>query len=191
MVSGVAPTKSDLPVGKRDQSMVGNGDTVGVAAEILEHILGAAEGWLGVDHPVFAKQRSQPGGEESGLRERRQIPGKVQLARDLEQEYPFDPDAPSGAPQVLRTGKSEVISHIDDELLEAVSPDPRILQILRELGLRSSMVVPMLARGRTLGTITFIAAESGRHYDGDDLALGAANLESVGLEFFAKGCCPL
>src|SRR6266513_2278472 len=80
MVSGVAPTKSDLPVGKRDQSMVGS-DTVGVAAEILEHILGAGEGWLGVDHPVFAKQRSQPGGEEFGLREERQIPGKVQLAK--------------------------------------------------------------------------------------------------------------
>jgi len=51
--------------------MVGNGDTVSIATEILEHILGAAEGWLGVDHPVFAKQRSQPGGEEFGLREPR------------------------------------------------------------------------------------------------------------------------
>ena len=61
--------------------MVGNGDTVSVATEILEHILGAAEGWLGIDHPVFAKQRSQPGGEEFGLREQRQIPGKVQLAK--------------------------------------------------------------------------------------------------------------
>src|SRR5438445_13841493 len=48
--------------------------------QILEHILGAPEGWFGVDHPVFAKQRSQPGGEEFGLREPRQIPGKVQLA---------------------------------------------------------------------------------------------------------------
>jgi hypothetical protein len=61
--------------------MVGNGDTVGVVAEILEHILGAAEGWLGVDYLVFAKQRSQPGGEEFGLREGRQIPGKVQLTK--------------------------------------------------------------------------------------------------------------
>jgi hypothetical protein len=49
--------------------MVGDGDAVGVTAEIVEHILGAAEGWFGVDHPVFAKQRSQPGGEEFGLRE--------------------------------------------------------------------------------------------------------------------------
>ena len=60
--------------------MIGNGDTVSVATEILEHILGAAEGWLGIDHPVFAKQGSQPGGEEFGLRKSRQIPGKMQLA---------------------------------------------------------------------------------------------------------------
>jgi len=80
VVSRVPPAKGDLAVGQRDQSMVGDGDAVGVTAEILEHILGAPEGWFRVDHPVFAKQRSQPGGEESGLRERRQIPGKVQLA---------------------------------------------------------------------------------------------------------------
>jgi hypothetical protein len=81
VVSRISPTKGDLTVGQGDQAMVGDGDTVGVTAEILEHILGAAEGWLGVDDPVFAKQRSQPGGEESGLREERQIPGKVQLAK--------------------------------------------------------------------------------------------------------------
>ena len=79
-VRRIAPTKGDLVVGQRYQSMVGDGDAVGVTAEILEHILGAAEGWFRVDHPVFAKQRSQPGGEEFGLRERRQIPGKMQLA---------------------------------------------------------------------------------------------------------------
>src|ERR1700688_1592992 len=59
--------------------MGGDGDTVSVAAEIVKHILGAPEGRLGVDYPVFAKQRSQPGGEEFGLREPRQMPGKVQL----------------------------------------------------------------------------------------------------------------
>ncbi len=80
VVSRVPPTKGDLAVSQRDQSMVGDGDAVSVTAEILEHILGAAEGWFRVDHPVFAKQRSQPGGEEFGLREQRQIPGKVQLA---------------------------------------------------------------------------------------------------------------
>jgi len=64
VVSRVPPAKGDVAVGQRDQSMVGDGDAMGVTAEIVEHILGAPEGWLGVDYPVFAKQRSQPGGEE-------------------------------------------------------------------------------------------------------------------------------
>ena len=44
VVRRVAPAKGDLAVGQRDQSMVGDGDTVSVAAEVLEHILGATEG---------------------------------------------------------------------------------------------------------------------------------------------------
>jgi hypothetical protein len=46
--------------------MVGDGHAMGVAAEILEHLLGAAEGWLGVDRPVFAKPRSQTRGTVLG-----------------------------------------------------------------------------------------------------------------------------
>ena len=79
VVRRIAPTKGDLAVGQRCQSIVGDGDAVGVTDEIPKHILGAAEGWFRADHPVFAKHRSQPGVEEFGLRERRQIPGKVQL----------------------------------------------------------------------------------------------------------------
>jgi light-regulated signal transduction histidine kinase (bacteriophytochrome) len=42
---------------------------------------------------------------------------------------------------------------------------------LRELGLRSSMVVPLMARGRTLGAITFVTAESERRYGPAELEL--------------------
>ena len=80
VVSRVAPTKCDLTVGQRDQAMVGDGHAMGVAAEILEHIFGAAEGWFGVDDPVLAEQRSQPGSEDLGLCEQRQIAGKMKLA---------------------------------------------------------------------------------------------------------------
>src|SRR2546422_9702526 len=80
VVSRVAPTKGDLAVGQRDQSMVGDGHAMGVAAEILEHVLGAAKGWFGVDDPVLSKQRSQPGSEDLGLREQSQIAGKMKLA---------------------------------------------------------------------------------------------------------------
>ena len=41
--------------------MVGDGDAVGIAAEILRDVLGSAEGWFGVDDPIFAEERTQPG----------------------------------------------------------------------------------------------------------------------------------
>ena len=53
---------------------------MGVAAEILEHVLGSAEGWFGVDDPIFAEERTQPGSEELGLREQSQVAGKMKLA---------------------------------------------------------------------------------------------------------------
>ncbi len=60
--------------------MVRDGDAVSVAAEILQHVLGSAEGWFGVDDPVFAEERTQPGSEELGMGERCELSGQVQLA---------------------------------------------------------------------------------------------------------------
>jgi hypothetical protein len=59
--------------------MVGDGNAMGVPAEILEHIVGPAEGRFGVDDPVFSEQWSEPGSEDLGLREQSQIAGEVQL----------------------------------------------------------------------------------------------------------------
>ena len=79
-MSGVAPAKSDLVFGKRDQAMVGDGHAMGVAAQILEHILGAAKGWFRVDHPVFSEQGPQPGGEDFRLSQPYQVSGELELA---------------------------------------------------------------------------------------------------------------
>jgi PAS domain S-box-containing protein len=96
--------------------------------------------------------------------------GKVQQANELAEKYPPDPDAPYGVPNVIRTGRPELFSEISDELLvEATAETPELLELLRELGLRSSMCVPLVARDQVLGAITFIAAESGRRYDEHDL----------------------
>ena len=97
---------------------------------------------------------------------------KVRLADELAARYPPDPDAAHGVPNVIRTKRPELFSEITDELLhEATADTPELLEILRELGLRSSMCVPLIARDRALGAITFVAAESGRRYDESDLAV--------------------
>jgi serine phosphatase RsbU (regulator of sigma subunit) len=98
-------------------------------------------------------------------------PEKVALVERLQVEYPPDPDAPIGVPAVIRTGRTELLQEIPDELLEEAAPDERLLRILRELELRSALTVPLIARDRTIGAITFVHAESGRLYEERDVRL--------------------
>ena len=112
----------------------------------------------------------EPDGSLSRLAIEHTDPSKLELANELAQKYPPDPDAPYGVPNVIRTRQPELFPEISDELLvEATAETPELLHLLHQLGLRSSMCVPLIARGRVLGAITFIAAESGRRYDERDL----------------------
>jgi PAS domain S-box-containing protein len=97
-------------------------------------------------------------------------PAKVQLARELGERYPPDPDAPTGVPEVIRTGKSELYTEIPAALLEASARDAEHLRCIRDLGLESAMVVPLRGQRSTLGAMTFVYAESGRRYSSSDLA---------------------
>ncbi len=96
-------------------------------------------------------------------------PTKVELAKELDAKYPPRPDAPTGVPHVLRTGCAELYEQIPDELLTAGCVDAEHLRIARELRLRSAMVVPLTARGRVLGAMSFVFAESDRSYTKEDL----------------------
>ena len=98
-------------------------------------------------------------------------PAKVRWARELQDRYPPDPDAPTGAPEVIRSGRSELYPVIDAALLEAAALDDEQREIVRQLQMNSGMIVPMVARGRTLGAITFVYAESGRQYGTRELEL--------------------
>jgi signal transduction histidine kinase/ActR/RegA family two-component response regulator len=97
-------------------------------------------------------------------------PAKIQLARELAEKYPDAPDAPQGLPNVLRTGKSELYADITDEMVNAGARDDEHRRIIVDLQLRSAMLVPLVARERTLGAISLVYAESGRKYSADDLA---------------------
>ena len=87
--------------------------------------------------------------------------------------HPPDPERITGGDvwRILRTGHAERVEDISDEVLAAAVRDPGQLAALRSLGLRSYIGVPLAVRGRTLGAITFVSAESGRRYTADDLAL--------------------
>jgi signal transduction histidine kinase len=98
-------------------------------------------------------------------------PAKIELAREIQRRYPFDPRASYGVPRVLCTGEPELYPKIPDALTQAGARDDGHTRMLRELGVASAIIVPLLARGRTLGAISFCTTESGRHYDATDLDL--------------------
>jgi PAS domain S-box-containing protein len=97
-------------------------------------------------------------------------PGKLAIARELRTRYPPPPDSPTGTPAVIRTGKSELHENISDDLVVASAQDEFHLQMLRQLQMRSVLIVPLMARGRRLGALTLMTtAESGRNFDHGDL----------------------
>lgn len=98
-------------------------------------------------------------------------PEKSRLARDLARRYPPDPAAGVGVARVLRTGVAELIPEITDGLLVSLAQDRDHLRLLRSAGMKSAMVVPLRARGRPLGAIVFVTAESDRQYTRADLEL--------------------
>jgi len=96
-------------------------------------------------------------------------PEREALVRDLFTCQPPAARQPDIVFRVLQTGESEIFPEITPEQLERAAGDDEYRQVLRSLGIRSAMVVPLVARGRPLGVITLAAAESGRHFGDRDL----------------------
>ena len=79
VVSGVSPAEGDVAVGESNQPVVGDGDAVGVGAEIAQHMFRPAERRFGVDDPVVAEQEPEPGGEGARFPKREEM--SVELER--------------------------------------------------------------------------------------------------------------
>jgi PAS domain S-box-containing protein len=120
-------------------------------------------------------------GEISQLAVAHVDPAKIAYARELSERYPPDPGADRGVPQVIRTGRPELYREIPPELLEADTRDEEHRRIIRELDLRSALVVPLRGAQRTFGALTFIYTGHRRYTEHDlafaeDLARRAALL---------------
>jgi PAS domain S-box-containing protein len=108
-------------------------------------------------------------------------PRKLELALELARRYPEREDAQQGPPHVVRTGRSELAGEIEEERLAELASDDLHLGLVRELGFQSYMCVPLNVHGRVLGAISFVAAESGRRYGPDDLALAEELARRAGI----------
>ncbi len=99
-------------------------------------------------------------------------PVQEERVRELRRRFPRRPEAPHGVMRVIRTGKPELLN----DLPEVLSPqdakgEEEWLRALERLGIRSYLVVPLLARGRCIGALSFSFLESGHRYDEEALHL--------------------
>ena len=99
-------------------------------------------------------------------------PDRQALIQELRDKYPADTDARQGLPFTIRTGESQLIPIVTPDMLEvgALAQDEEHARLLRGLGFRSVLVVPLRARGRILGAIGLALGEdSSRRYGPEDL----------------------
>jgi PAS domain S-box-containing protein len=99
---------------------------------------------------------------------------KEGLLRELLRHRRFDEGAPGTVAQVLRTGRPVLVSDAPDPWPVEKATGEEHLQVLRRLGVRSLMSVPLLVRGRTLGAMTLVSSSPERHYGEEDLSLAEA-----------------
>lgn len=105
---------------------------------------------------------------------------KEQWARELREHHPATMDMPVGSPLVIRSGEPLFYPVVSDEMLQQAASDPEELRLLRLVGYRSMIVVPLRARERIIGALGLISTtDSGRRYSTDDVALA---------EEFARRC---
>jgi PAS domain S-box-containing protein len=98
-------------------------------------------------------------------------PNKVKWARELRKKNPIDMSQNSGLPKVLKTGKSEFYPFISDEVIKLTNPNKRQHKLIKQLGLRSAIIVPLAIRNKTIGAITFVSTRNDNLYTERRLAL--------------------
>ncbi|WP_164104662.1 PAS domain S-box protein [Candidatus Laterigemmans baculatus] len=124
--------------------------------------------WCGIE---FADRDASGGEELQQLALAHADPDKVHAAAELRKRWPPNPAARGGIYHVFRSGESVLVEEFTEEMLRASTESGEHFEAVRSLGLKSYMCVPLVVRERTIGVMTFAAAESMRRFTTSDLAV--------------------
>ena len=152
----------------RDRFMARASETLMSSLDSAETLRNVA--WLAV--PEIADWCAVELVDERGSRQRVAIahrdPAKLELAERLRRYEPDQLDPGRGVGRVIYTASSELYHDIPDEVLVRAAVDEEHLALLRAVGFRSVLLVPLKARGRAFGVMTLVNTESMRRFDEDD-----------------------
>lgn len=96
-------------------------------------------------------------------------PTKLDKLREMEARYPELMETDRGVFRVVRTGETEWTPELTESELDHVARDQDHLSLIRGLGLRSYIAVPLEARGRIFGALSLVYSETDRRYSADDV----------------------
>jgi signal transduction histidine kinase len=112
-----------------------------------------------------------PGGALEGVAAEVTDPALAEVAQAMLAQLPAEAGAEGGLARVLREGVPQLVGEVSEAFLREAVATPEALALLRRLGLRSSVAVPLRARGRTLGGMWLGTTRAGRRLDPRDLDL--------------------
>jgi signal transduction histidine kinase/ActR/RegA family two-component response regulator len=96
-------------------------------------------------------------------------PARRDAVKTFVQAFKVAPDEPGSFPQVISSGVPFCANFDSPE--DSGIADPQFLAFARLTGMRATCVVPLVARGRTIGAMGAIQAESGRRFGPEDAVL--------------------
>ncbi|MCA1991099.1 MAG: PAS domain S-box protein, partial [Coleofasciculus sp. S288] len=109
-------------------------------------------------------------------------PSKEELLYEIAHRYPPVAIALSPVKKALESGQSVLLSDVAESALADDAQDAEHLKLIRDIGsFCSTIIVPLIARGRTIGTILLGTTDSGRHYNSSDLCLAEDFAQRIAL----------
>jgi PAS domain S-box-containing protein len=99
--------------------------------------------------------------------------------RRLAEAFPPTWDSPASVIDVLRRGRPDLVTGVDDEWLASNEDHPEALALWRTLGVRAVYIVPLVVGDRTLAAVTFLDLGLRGNRFGED--------DRVTIDRFARG----
>lgn len=100
---------------------------------------------------------------------------------EFEKQFPTTEKNSSDLYKVIKTGEAQLVPLVTDETTRQGARSPEHLEAMLRLGLKSLMIIPIFARGNTLGALSLGYAESGRVYTQDDSEFFRAFCNELGI----------
>jgi PAS domain S-box-containing protein len=108
-------------------------------------------------------------------------PSAAQALRELRARFPIDAASEHPAAVAARTGEPRLLAELPRDELRRFATSPEHLDLVLRLRYSTAVVVPLVARGRTLGVLTLLRFADAAPYTADDLELAVEIGRHAGL----------